>query len=204
MPDSDVVLSALQLYQSELKKPAYTIYCLDFSGSMTGDGEEQLREAMALLLDQDRAKQYLLQATEKDVTVVLPFDDALMGQMKVEGNDNKKLLQLSGQIADLQPDGGTDIYTPAIEALDLLSKVDTDEYFCAVVLLTDGQSNTGLSYSDFAEAYSALGRDIPLFAIMLGNASKDQLEPMAELTRGAVFESEGDLVSAFKKVKGYN
>lgn len=204
MPGSDVVLAALQLYQSELKKPAYTIYCLDFSGSMSGDGEKQLKEAMTLLLDQGQAKQHLLQATQDDVTVVLPFDDQLIGQLTVEGNDNASLMDLSDQIWSLMPGGGTDIYTPAVAALDLLKQVDTEEYFCAVVLLTDGKSNTGKSYYDFEQAYRALGRDIPLFAIMLGNASREQLEPMAELTRGAVFDSQGDLISAFKKVKGYN
>ena len=49
-----------------------------------------------------------------------------------------------------------------------------------------------------------LGKDIPVFSIMLGNAQKDQLEPMADLSLGAVFDSKGDLISAFKKVKGYN
>lgn len=204
MPGSAVIQKALELYQTELKKPAYTIYCLDFSGSMNGDGEDQLKEAMSLILSQQQARQYLLQANTNDVTIVIPFSDYLIDELRADGNDEAALNQLSDQIQQLYPNGGTDIYSPAIRALELLEGVDTDAYFCAIVLLTDGESNSGAAYRDFERAYRALGKDIPVFSIMLGNAQKDQLEPMADLSLGAVFDSKGDLISAFKKVKGYN
>lgn len=204
MPGSEVIQRALELYQSELKKPAYTIYCLDFSGSMEGEGETQLKQAMSLILDQQQAKQYFLQATPEDVTVVIPFSDYLIGELRADGNDAFALNNLAEQVSDLYPNGGTDIYSPAIRALELLQSVDTEAYFCAIVLLTDGESNTGASYRDFEEAYRALDQDIPVFSIMLGNASEGQLEPMAERSLGAVFDSKGDLIAAFKKVKGYN
>lgn len=204
MPAPDVVLSALQLYQSALKKPSFTVYCLDFSGSMTGEGEEQLKKAMNMLMDQDSAKQYLLQATPGDVSVVIPFSSGVLDELRVDGNDNGKLKELAGRIEAIKPDGQTDIYSPAIEAVNLISKVNTEEYFCAIVLLTDGNSNTGASYRQFEDAYAKLGKDIPLFAIELGDANPEQLKPLADLTRGNVFDSKGDLVSAFKTVKGYN
>lgn len=204
MPNSDVLMAALQLYQGELKKPAYTVYCLDFSGSMEGEGERSLKEAMRMILDQDQASRYLLQATVKDVSVVIPFDDTRMAEWTATGNDGATLLQLANQIDAESTGGGTDIYSPAIRALELFSNVNADDYFCAIVLLTDGNSNAGAQYKDFLSAYQALGKDIPLFAIMLGNASNEQLSPLAQLTRGDVFDSKGDLVSAFKKVKGYN
>lgn len=204
MPDSGVLMAALQLYQGELKKPAYTIYCLDFSGSMEGEGEKGLKEAMRMILDQDQSRRFLLQATAKDVTVVIPFDDAPRGEWTAAGNDGATMLHLADQIDDTSPGGGTDIYSPAIHALELFSTVNADDYFCAVVLMTDGQSNVGAEFRDFQAAYQTLGKDIPLFAIMLGSASNEQLSPMAELSRGDVFDSKGDMVSAFKKVKGYN
>lgn len=204
MPDSDVVLAALQLYQNELKKPAYTVYCLDFSGSMAGNSEDNLKEAMRMILDQEQARTNLLQATAQDITVVIPFDDTLLDELTVTGNDNTSLVALADQIDAISTGGGTDIYSPAIRALEIFSNVNTDDYFCAIVLLTDGQSNASTDYGDFAAAYAALGKDIPLFAIQMGSASGNQLSSLAELTRGNVFDSKGDLVSAFKKVKGYN
>lgn len=204
MPGSAVIQKALELYQTELKKPAYTIYCLDFSGSMDGEGEDQLKQAMSLILSQQEAKQYLLQANTEDVTIVIPFSDYQIDELRAEGNDETTLSRLSEQINALSPNGGTDIYSPSIRALELLKDVDSGDYFCAIVLLTDGESNTGASFSDFEQAYRALGKDIPVFAITLGDAQKDQLQPMADLSLGAVFDSKGDLISAFKKVKGYN
>ena len=50
MPDTDTIRKALNLYQTALRKPSATVYCLDFSGSMSGDGEEQLTKAMEQLL----------------------------------------------------------------------------------------------------------------------------------------------------------
>ena len=61
-PTEDVIQEALTLYQTSFKKPSYTVFALDFSGSMTGDGEEELKKAISTLLDQEKAKEYLLQA----------------------------------------------------------------------------------------------------------------------------------------------
>ena len=43
MPGADVLLEALNLYQTNFKKPSLNIYCLDFSGSMSGDGSASSR-----------------------------------------------------------------------------------------------------------------------------------------------------------------
>lgn len=36
-PQAPVILEALNLYQTQFKKPALTIYVLDYSGSMYGE-----------------------------------------------------------------------------------------------------------------------------------------------------------------------
>lgn len=203
MPAADVILEALNLYQSELKKPSYTIYCLDFSGSMEGEGESQLKAAMELILDQQQAKQYMLQATPQDVVGVIPFDDQVLDTWIVEGNDDAKLRELIDKIKNFSAGGGTNIYAPTIAALAKLQTVDLSKYAPAVVLLTDGESNNG-SYSELEQAYKELGMDIPVFSIKLASASEDQLKDIAALTRGKLFDGKTDLTGAFKKVRGYN
>ena len=42
MPAQEVLFQALDLYQTEFKKPSLNVYCLDYSGSMSGEGNEQL------------------------------------------------------------------------------------------------------------------------------------------------------------------
>jgi Ca-activated chloride channel family protein len=64
MPSADVILEALNLYQTEFRKPSYTVFCLDYSGSMRGSRISQVIDAMGILLKQDNAKRYLLQCSE--------------------------------------------------------------------------------------------------------------------------------------------
>ncbi len=204
MPSADVIRQALNLYQTELRKPSLTVYCLDFSGSMSGDGESRVKQAMHLLLDQQQAKENFLQSSAGDVTVVIPFSDAVKDVWKVTGNSEAELKKLDEKVQGLDTGGGTDIYTPAIEGIDLIGREDLTRYSPAVILMTDGLSNTGRSFEDFRSHWEELGRDIPVFSITFGSASEDQLNDLSELTRAAVFDGKTDLVAAFKKAKGYN
>ena len=54
MPAADVLFECLNLYQTDFRKPSLTVYCLDYSGSMSGEGNEQLVQAMEQLLIQER------------------------------------------------------------------------------------------------------------------------------------------------------
>ena len=67
MPEAAVLTEALNVYQTSFKKPSLNIYCLDFSGSMSGTGEEQLKEAMAQILLQENARKNFLQANAGEV-----------------------------------------------------------------------------------------------------------------------------------------
>jgi Ca-activated chloride channel family protein len=81
---------------------------------------------------------------------------------------------------------------------------DREAFMPAVVLMTDGESNTGLALSDVERAWKSAGADVPIFSIMFGEASKRQLEALSSVTRGRVFDGRKDLVNAFRAVKGYN
>ena len=53
-PSTAVIKTALGIYQTELRKPVHAVFCLDYSGSMGGDGNKQLVEAMDYILDKDK------------------------------------------------------------------------------------------------------------------------------------------------------
>ena len=201
-PKPEVITAALALYQTELKKPSITVFCLDFSGSMGGGGSDQVKSAMRLLLDPAQAQQHLLQMGAQDKVVVIPFNDRPISVLGPDGPSTAG--RLIGRIDALSPGGGTDIYSPAIKALDVLAPYSADAYSLSVVLMTDGDSNTGATLGDFKRAYAAGGRDIPVFSIMFGDAKPDQLDALGTETRGLVFDGRTDLVGAFKKVRGYN
>ncbi|MCI4625562.1 MAG: substrate-binding domain-containing protein [Candidatus Magnetoovum sp. WYHC-5] len=204
VPAPEVIKEALTLYQTTLRKPSLTVYCLDFSGSMAGSGEQQLKEAMKTLLLQDTASKYLLQAAPNDITIVIPFSDRTFASMRVNGNDKTALLELFNKINEKKPTGGTDIYSPVIIALDKIIKENTETNIPAIVLMTDGQSNTGRNFQALAEHWRRAGIDIPVFSILFGEADEKQLKEIASLTSGGVFDGRTNLITAFRKAKGQN
>lgn len=201
LPRAEVVRQALDLYQTSLRKPSLTVYCLDVSGSMRGERLEQLKSAMRGLLDQSLARRSLLQTSARDITVVIPFSSTPEALWQLRGNDPAALSALSAKIQALVASGGTDIYSPVVQALRRIhQQPGYEDYFPAVILLTDGESNTGASLS----AVLSEKHDIPVFAIRFGEASSDQLEALTKATSGRTFEGRGDLSAAFREAKGYN
>ena len=208
LPAAPVIWQALNLYQTTLRKPSLTVYCLDFSGSMRGAGAQQLKRAMRMLLDQREAATHLLQAGADDVTIVIPFDgataanDVIEREWTVPGNSADALRGLLDRIERRQPDGGTNIYGPVAQSLGLLRVWGTDGRVPAIILMTDGQSNAG-SLEDVRRAMLATGlRGVPVHGITFGDANRKQLEALATLTGGRVFDGTRDLLAAFRRAKG--
>ena len=92
---------------------------------------------------------------------------------------------------------------PAADSAIKLLKDESNKYNVSVVLMTDGEGNVG-SFRDLEHDYKALGREIPVYSIAFGDANYDQLEKMASLSNGKVFNGKNSLVEAFKMVRGYN
>ena len=202
MPDADVLMEALNLYQTSFKKPSLNIYCLDFSGSMEGTGETQLKDAMSQILLQENASRNFLQANAGEVNEVIFFDNTILDIERAADDSDEALAQLYQKVADFQIAGGTDIYNAAAQALAEASSYDLEKYTPAIILMTDGVSD--YNYQTFQEAWDILGIDVPVFSITFGTADPTQLEELAEATGGRVFDGTQDLTEAFRSVKGYN
>jgi Ca-activated chloride channel family protein len=204
-PAPDVILQALDLYQTTLRKPSFTVFCLDYSGSMAGQREDDLKAAMALILDQDQAKQYLLQASTNDVNVVIPFNNQIISEDSVVGNNPGQLGQLLADVRNTPTGGGTDIFSPVIRGYEILKQQGYDGYSPSIILMTDGESNTGAQIGDLQRALQSQGIEgVPVYAIRFGEASEDQLKQITDLTSGRIFDGREHLVDAFREAKGYN
>ena len=205
VPSAEVLLEALNLYQTEFRKPSLTVYCLDFSGSMKGKGNEQLVEAMGQILIQENAAKNLLLAGEDEVNIIIPFSDTAFDTWIAPDASADSLEGLYREIEEEISVGGTDIYQAARVGLELIAaNYDLSRYTPAIILMTDGMSNGSENFEDFREAYEAVGADVPVFSILFGDAKKSELEALAELTNARVFDGRKDLVGAFRSVKGYN
>lgn len=204
MPEADVIRQALTLYQTAFRKPSLTIFALDFSGSMSGNPEQQLKSAMRGLLDQDLAAKYLLQASPEDITIIVPFNGSPIGVRSVKGNDPKKLSEAIQWVESLNADGGTDIYAPIGRGVQELAKYPGwQDYSVAVILMTDGESE-GSMQTLMSGMQTAGAEGVPIYSIMFGKALSSQLDALAKATSGRVFDGKKDLISAFRQAKGYN
>ena len=200
-PNTDIIKQSLELYQNELRKPLHTVFCLDYSGSMKGDGYDQLIDAMKYILTASLAREDLLQFTEKDKITVIPFSTNVIDVWSTQNGVYTD--SLKEKILDLSPSGSTNIYDTAIKALEILNKEDLNTYNVSVILMTDGASNRG-SYTTLKNYYKSLNKQIPIYSIMFGEAYENELKNISELTNAKVFDGKSDLKKAFKEVRGYN
>lgn len=205
-PKADVILKALNTYQSEFKKPSFTIYVLDYSGSMADGGYDQMIRALGEVLIADKARENLLLGTKDDITYVLPFSDDVMAHLMAKGNDQ----ELSDLYTDLESNytlqNSTYMYEAIIEALNIIkeNKDNLSSYTPAIVVLTDGMPNGFVDFDGLKDVYESLDYDVPIFGILFGNARKEDLEEIAEMSRARVFDGRNDMIKAFQNVKGYN
>ena len=69
--------------------------------------------------------------------------------------------------------------------------------------MTDGESNNG-TYQNLSNYYKNANSNIPIYSITFGASSEKQLQAIADLTNGKVFDGKSGLKQAFKEVRSYN
>lgn len=204
MPSETVLMKALNLYQTSFRKPSLNVYCLDYSGSMEGEGRDQLVEAMSQILLQENAEKNLLQAEEEEINIIITFDDEVLNIYQTEESDADNLESLYHLVESEETGGGTDIYVAIEEGIRILTEnYELENYTPAIILMTDGLSMDD-NKQQFEEKYRKNNLNVPVFSIMFGDSDSTQLEELAKLSNAKVFDGRKDLVSAFRSVKGYN
>lgn len=198
-PSKKVMNEAIALYIAELRKPAAVAFCLDYSGSMYGRGERELKSAMEFILDADKASEERLQFSKYDKIFVIPFDSDNRTVLSGSGDNTKKLIE---RINEADPSGETNIYGCTVEAFKQLEKTGKD-YTKTIILMSDGYSNTG-RFDDVTNYYLNMTEKIPVYSIMFGDSSEYELGNLANLTNAKVFDGRTSLIRAFKEVRSYN
>lgn len=198
-PAADVIRQAFRMYQEDFKKPAVTVFCLDMSGSMYGQGYRELTSAMEQLLTPETAAEDYIQFGEQDQIILIPFDSKPRSTITGSGKDQQALLRA---LARQEARGGTDIYAALSAAYKQLAAYDEESHTLSVVLMTDGLSAGDIQ--QFAKVHQKNTQTIGVYSITFGDADTQQLERVAALTGGKVFNGKTDLAEAFRTVRGYN
>lgn len=201
-PAPDVIQKALALYQDTLRRPSLTAFCLDYSGSMQGVGESQVREAMHFLLTPSEASKALVQWTRRDKLNVIIFTDHVDSHREGDGTPASQS-DLLGFVTGKSAGGGTDMYSCLKQAARWIDQQpDRADYLPAILVMTDGRSEGDAP--GFEQEWRTNGEAIPIFGITFGDADKSQLDKLADLSRARVFDGRKDLQAAFRAARGYN
>ncbi|MFD0257065.1 VWA domain-containing protein [Kitasatospora indigofera] len=211
-PGSKAVADGLLAsYQNELRRPSRTVYVLDTSGSMSGGRLASLKSAMARLTGSDDSRGTTRFRDREEVTLI-SFASRVKSTKTHSvpaQNSGAELASIDRDVQALGADGGTAVYGSLEEAYRVIDRQQStakDDRFTSIVLMTDGESNEGASADDFKAFYQGLpssGRAVPVFPILFGDAAKGQLQGIADLTGGKLFDGTGSLEGAFEEIRGY-
>ena len=205
MPSGPVIREALELYQIAFRKPSCTVFVLDFSGSMRGKGEEQLKDAMRTLLTPAISSRYLLQPSPDDVAVVLPYSDEVVAKWTAQGNDPKVLDDLLAKVEGQEPMSGTYTHKALLQALSIAKPyAATGKYHTSIILMSDGEATDSLAEFFLTIDRDRIGRDIPIYTILFGEAKEHDMKDLANGMSGKMFDGRKDVARAFREAKGYN
>ena len=211
----DVANTLITTYLDSARAPAQTVFLLDTSGSMEGSRLDSLQSALKNLAGASTTTSGgFAEFRNRERVTFIPFntDPETATTISIPDSDAAKdeaFDQIRSFADNLQADGNTSIYSSlkkayGIAVKDLSARPDT---FVSVVLMTDGENNSGISASQFKSYYTGLGaqgKAIPAFVVLFGDGDKTALTDIATFTGGQVFDARnGDLTAAFQAIRGY-
>ncbi|MEU8922678.1 extracellular solute-binding protein [Kitasatospora sp. NPDC048545] len=205
----------LASYQNELRRPSRTVYVLDTSGSMEGSRIAALKTALSRLTGADDTRGVRRFRNREEVTL-LSFASAVkwakthvVPPSGSRPGPQAELAAIDADVQSLSASGGTALYDSLEEAYRVIERQQAaanDDRFTSIVLMTDGESNAGATDADFKRFHDALPaweKSVPVFPIRFGEAAVSQLQGVADLSGGKLFDGSGSLDGAFEEIRGY-
>jgi Ca-activated chloride channel family protein len=210
----DVINSLLLAYLNDIRLPSHPVFVLDLSGSMDGDRLNGLKKALTNLtgLDTSVTGQFARFRAREQITIIT-FSSAVQDTRTFTINDpdprGPDMTALRDYVNSLRAGGATAIYD-ALEQAYLTAggaRADDPNRFYSIVLMTDGENNSGRDLNAFLhdyQQYPASTRAIKTFTVLFGEASPKDLQRIASVSGGTVFDSRTTSLShVFKEIRGY-
>jgi Ca-activated chloride channel homolog len=215
----------VELYLSQFRAPARTVFVLDTSGSMgTDQGLADLKTILNVLtgaVASPAAK--FSEFRDGEAVTFLPFNYQPAEHPAPFGipssDPGPTLAKIRRYVQALRAYGATDIYDSLVEAYEVLKQQDKDEpgRIDSIVLITDGMNNEGRNLytkgkgtESFYAFYNSLWAHIepaPVYAIAVGAASPTQLQKVADITGGTFSNAEHEPASTLdtiiEDIRGY-
>ena len=209
-PDAKVAEQLLISYYSDFKKPSAFVFVLDVSGSMNKEGrEQQMKDAIAALTVNVETNSRFAKLRNREKVWVIPFSQDVQDVRAFNINGPNDLVEINSYVQSLTMDGGTALFSATDKAVDVLqSKMnELKDYRFSVVVLTDGEANKGMSADSFVKKFKErnLGDGaIRVFPILFGGAQTSELEAIAKVSGGRVFDGKKKALNlVFKEIRSY-
>lgn len=227
-PDASLADSLVLAYLNEFRTPIASTFVIDVSGSMNdATRRRQLIESLQFIAGADNSLTgRLARLSSRERLWLQPFSSSILPASQFEipadrpaargvamqqdsAAKSAVLEQIRNRAEQLQMGGSTSMYDAVLHALNnmLKERQERPGYQYSVVVFTDGENNTGRKYPEFARDYKALPEDvhgIPVFWILFGEANEDELQHVAKLTGGRVFDArKTSLSKVFKDIRAY-
>lgn len=203
----ETVRALLASWVSDVRKPANMVFQIDTSGSMEGSRLDALKAALTSLTQTDaEGTGSLLTFQPRETVRFVEFATQVKDERQITVGADGNLSDVSSYVSGLSALGSTAIYGTLERSLELAAQSRTDANVTSVVLFSDGENIESPNLASFTEWYEATPgvHGIPVYAILFGEASRPEMEQLAELTGGRVFDAaDGDLTAAFKEIRGY-
>ncbi|MER5291173.1 VWA domain-containing protein [Streptomyces pharetrae] len=185
------------------------VFVLDFSTSMRGDRMAALRAAFAGLSGaDDTSTGKFARFYRGERLTVVRFGGRVLEERTVTVRGDADLRALDATVAR----GGYDDATALWSALDRGYRIATAAVReepgrpVALVLMTDGENNAGITYREFLRRHRALAPEseaVPTFPVHLGEADPNALRRAADATGGRMVDAGlSSLSDAFKEIRG--
>jgi Ca-activated chloride channel family protein len=214
-PNSAEVLDQLLFsFLDEQRVPSHAIFVLDVSGSMDGDRLNDLKSALTLLTgyDESLTGRFARFRARERITLI-PFSAQVEAienfTIDTVERDSASMEEIRDYVESLRADGGTAIYTSLQQAYEVAAvarNADPERYY-SIVLMSDGESNEGISEREFERYYNQLPAELQqvrTFTILFGNADREAMEDLAALTGGRMFNAQNESLNLiFKEIRGY-
>jgi len=209
----DSVQELISVYLAEIKKPSDMVFTIDTSGSMDGSRLESLKEALRTMTTGDENSFVSFQNREQVTFVEFASDIKAEPSFSfTTQNMDSELNSVNQYINQLSAEGGTAMYSALKEAYlkALQYKKANPDHFISVVLFSDGITQEGLTYTDFMDWYEQQKNNdsgiqtIPAFVIQFGEVNTNEVQSIANVTGGKLFNADDlGLSGAFKEIRGY-
>lgn len=176
-------------------RPTAAVFIADISGSMKGEPLASLQKSVIAALPYIGSQNYVgLISYSSDVTVNLSMldTDDKGNVIGIKPFDDRQRAYFSGEVRNLQATGNTATYDAVLAGLDMINKAQQQdpEAVPLIILLTDGDSNTGYTLSRITPIVE--GMRVPVYCIAYNYGSGGSLDKLSGINEASTVKADSD------------